>query len=134
MCTGVIVITPVITICVVTMTAAPAYSADRGSVAAPDSATWTPSPAGAAASASATRRASRYGSGRSSSWKQIPAAPNATAASRNGPASTGMPSVFARSPSGVIRLGPATAPSVVAASETLIARPRRCGSARSVPA
>ena len=52
----------------------------------------------------------------------------------NGPVSSGSPSARASAADGPVRLGPATAPMVVAQTTIESARPRCSGSARSVAA
>src|SRR3954471_15989157 len=75
-------------------------------------------------------RARSSGSGRRPVWTPTAASANRAPHSRYGPASV-FPS---RARAGSARLGPLTAPLVVAHSTTDSARARRCGAARSVPA
>src|SRR5215216_2064172 len=84
--------------------------------------------------AAAILRASWSGSGRSITHSTRPAAPYATPASRNGPAKGGIPRFSASVPMRPTRLGPTTAPTVVATSTVLTARPLLDGAARSAPA
>ena len=145
MCTGVIVMIATIAIWVSTITVAPtATPRAQGSATGPGTARTGTDPVGstagassggaAASSCSASARATWNGSGRRNARRNSPASPNATAESRKGPASAGMPSRTASSPSTSTELGPATAPNVVATNAIDTAVPRDCSGARSVPA
>src|SRR5215212_3479821 len=85
--------------------------------------------------ASAARlRASSRGSGRNSSHSTRAPEQYARLASFNGPARAGKPISVATLPVALTRLGPRIAPTAVATSTMLTARPRRDGAARSAPA
>ena len=94
----------------------------------PSSATSSPQPpvtAGWSVDGAAADLATCSGSGRRNTSSTSAAARNAGIASRNNPVGAGNPTAPARTPAEPRRLGPATAPTLAAATTALIDRARR---------
>ncbi len=135
MCRGVITITEIIAACALASPTIAASAAGRSASTARTRCHEVPVGRPAAGSAAAAAcRASSSGSGRSSTCTTTAATSIEAAPTANGPVSTGRPTASAARPAGPLRLGPATAPTVVAQTTTDSARPRERGSARSVAA
>jgi hypothetical protein len=132
MCSGVITITLTIAACAPARPSTAKPSTGRSRTAA--RARPHDVPVGAVVGISALALATSSGSGRSITPTTTAASTMPIEASANGPVSSGMPSRSAKAPAGPVRLGPATAPIVVAQTTVESDWARRSAAARSVAA
>ncbi len=135
MCSGVITITAIITAWARASVVIPVATPVRVRITSRTRDHFVPvSTTGAPPVSTTASRATRSGSGRRNTMITTAEASMPTTPNMNGPVNGGSPRFAATSPAKPVRLGPATAPMVVAHTTSESALARRCGLARSVAA